>query len=201
MVEEEIYPDLETTDFAPHLTKIKQSDPDVVYAFLSGNDAINFIEQYNEFGLKDKIPLVGSREFGDVLITEPTGKDAEGIVSGIMYSPWLDNETNKEFVQDYEDKYGELPNVFSVQGYSAAQLLDKGISKAGSVQPEDLTEAMLGISYNSPSGEVTIDPETKNPIQDFYIAKNKMEDGQIIPEIIETVEDVKMPTTPPGDDE
>lgn len=197
-VVEEIYPDLGASDYATYLTKIKQINPDAVWAFLSGNDAITFIKQYDEFGLKGDIQLVGSREFGDGLVTDAVGEAAEGIISGIQYSTSLDNKVNNKFVKDYRNKYDKSPNVFSVQGYDSAQVIDKAIEKAGSVETEDLAKEISGMSYESPGGSATIDPDTHTTILTFYVAVNKMEDGEIVPEVLETVEDVKMPDSPPG---
>lgn len=196
-VMEEIYPDLGTNDFATYLTKINRLDPDVVFSFMAGSDAIRFVKQYDSFGLKDNIPFAGTLEFGDVLLTEPTGEAAEGIISGIIYSPWLENEMNETFVEAYQSKYDELPNIFSVGGFDTAHMLDKAISNAKSVESEDLVEALDGISFDSPRGPITFDPETNNPIVNFYITENVMKDGHIVPEVIKTIEDVKTPETLP----
>jgi branched-chain amino acid transport system substrate-binding protein len=197
-VVKQIYPKMGTNDFASYLSEISQSKPDFVYAFLPGSDGISFIKQYSDFGLKGKIPLSGSLEFGDQLITEPTASVADGIISGIMYSPYLDNSVNKSFVAAYKKKYNAIPNSFSADGYDSAQVIDKAISKAGSVKSEDLVKALKGISFDSPRGPVTIDPNTNNPIQNFYIAKNSKKDGKIVPEILKTVDKVTMPEKSPA---
>ena len=56
----EEYPKLGETDYAPYLTKIKQSGAKAVFAFFSGTDAVNFVKQYDEFGLKQSIKLTGA---------------------------------------------------------------------------------------------------------------------------------------------
>ncbi|WP_409991442.1 ABC transporter substrate-binding protein [Paranoxybacillus vitaminiphilus] len=196
-VVKELYPKLNTNDFAPYLQQASAENPDLIYAFFTGSDGIRFVTQYKEFGLKGQIPLAGTLEFGDELITQPAGEAAEGIITGINYSPYLDNELNKQFVQAYEEKYGKLPNIFSVQGYDSAAIIDKAVTEAGSANSEDLIKVLKGISFDSPRGPITIDPATNNPIQNFYIAKNKLKDGGIVPEVIETVENVTMPETSP----
>ena len=55
----EIWPPLGTTDFSPYLIDIKSINPPVTYDFMPGADAIRFIQQYSEFGLKEKMPLTG----------------------------------------------------------------------------------------------------------------------------------------------
>lgn len=197
-VVKQIYPKMGTNDFASYISEISQAKPDLVYAFLPGSDGVSFIKQYSDFGLKGKIPLSGSLEFGDQLITAPTANVADGIISGIMYSPFLDNSVNKSFVAAYQKKYNTLPNTFSANGYDSAQVIDKAISKAGSVKSEDLVKVLKGISFDSPRGPVTIDPKTNNPIQNFYIAKNTKKNGQIVPEILKSVEKVTMPEKSPA---
>lgn len=196
-VVKEIYPKLGTNDFATYLTDISQTNPDVVYAFFTGSDGIRFVKQYSEFGLKGKIPLTGPMEFGDLLIVEPAGDAAEGIVSGIIYSPWIENEENRKFVEGYEKMFNKLPNSFSVQGYDSALIIDKAIKEAGSVDTEALVKVLKGITFDSPRGPITIDPKTNNPIQNFYIVENVKKDNKIIQEVIETIENVTMPETNP----
>lgn len=197
-VVKEIYPKLGTNDFATYLTDVAQVKPELVFTFMTGSDGIRFVQQYNDFGLKGKIPLSGPMEFGDQLILEPTGEAAEGIISGILYSPWLENEENKKFVEAYQEKYGKLPNTFSVGGYDSAKVIDIAIKEAGSTNAEDLIKVLKGISFDSPRGPITIDPKTNNPIQNFYIAKNTKKDNQIVPEVLETVEKVTMPEKAPA---
>mgnify|MGYP000854001209 FL=1 len=196
-VVKELYPKLDTNDFAPYLQEAAAVEPDLIYAFFTGSDGIRFVTQYKEFGLKGKIPLGGPLEFGDELITQPTGDATEGIIAGINYSPNLDNEINKKYVKAFQQKYNKLPNIFSVEGYDSATILDKAITEAGSTESAELIKVLKGISFDSPRGPITIDPETNNPIQNFYIAVNKYQDNMIVPEIIEAVEKVTMPKTSP----
>lgn len=193
----ELYPKLDTNDFAPYLQEAAALEPDLIYAFFTGSDGIRFVTQYKEFGLQGKIPLGGALEFGDELITQPTGEAAEGIIAGINYSPNLDNEINKKFVKAYQQKYNKLPYIFSVEGYDSATILDKAITEAGSTESAKLIKILKGISFDSPRGPITIDPETNNPIQNFYIAVNRYQNNAIVPEVIETVEKVTMPKTSP----
>ncbi|WP_288008784.1 ABC transporter substrate-binding protein [Kyrpidia sp.] len=195
-VVKELYPKLGTNDFATYLTTIAQTKPDVVYSFETGSDGIRFVKQYADFGLKGKIPLTGTLELGDNLILDPAGDAAEGIISGVLYTPWLENNVNQTFVTSYQKKYNKLPNIFAVDGYDAAQVIDLAITKAGSTRSDDLIKVLKGISFNSPRGPVTIDPKTNNPIENFYVAKNVKLDGKIVPQVSQTIPNVTMPETP-----
>jgi len=190
---EEIYPDLGENDYASYLINIKELDPDVVWIFLSGNDLFTFVDQYREFGLKDEIPLVGDRSMTDNLFIEAVGDTAEGIFSGVYYLPSFDNEVNNKFVEDYVEMFGIEPNYLAFQGYGSAQAIAKAIEEADSTDSDALSEVLKGLTYESPSGPITIDPETHNPKMDFYVAVNKLEDGEIVQELLEEVPEVTMP--------
>ena len=194
-VVKEIYPKLGTNDFATYLTEVTKEKPDLVYTFMTGSDGIRFVQQYDDFGLKGKIPLAGPMEFGDQLIIEPTGDATEGILSGIIYSPYLENEENKKFVEAYEKKYKKLPNTFSVEGYDSAKVIDLAMEKAGSADIEKMIKVLQGIEFDSPRGPIKIDPKTHNPIQNFYVIENIMKDGEIQPNVLEVIENVTMPET------
>ena len=73
----EIWPPLGTTDFSPYLIDIKSINPPVTYDFMPGADAIRFIQQYTEFGLKEKMPLTGFTII-DSLTISALGKAALG---------------------------------------------------------------------------------------------------------------------------
>ncbi|PLS17052.1 ABC transporter substrate-binding protein [Bacillus sp. M6-12] len=193
----EIYSKIGTNDYAPYVTEIAKEKPDVVYSFLSGNDAIRLVQQYSDFGLKGKIQFTGAWEFGDMLVIEPSGDAIEGVVSGVLYTPMLENELNKKFVADYQKKYNKTPSTFSVEGYDSAIVIDKAIKEAGGTDAEKMIPVLKGITWDSPRGQITMDEKTNNPIQDFYIVKNVKKDNKIIPEVLETVEKVTMPESAP----
>jgi branched-chain amino acid transport system substrate-binding protein len=195
----ESYPQLGANDYATYLTEATQAGPELVFAFFAGADAIRFVQQYQEFGLKDQIPLTGGQEFGDLLVTQPAGEDAEGIISAVPYSPFdMSRETNRSYVEDYQAKYEKLPDLFSVNGYDSAQVITQAVQEAGSTEPGDLIEVLKGISFESPRGPVTLDPNTNNPIQNYYVVRNILEDGEITLENLTTVEAVAIPESPPS---
>ena len=116
----EIWPPLGTTDFSPYLTDIKSINPPVTYDFMPGADAIRFIQQYSEFGLKEKMPLTGFTIINSQTINA-LGKAALGVISALTYIDTVDNPESKKFAADYQAKYKASPDLFSDYGYVAAQ--------------------------------------------------------------------------------
>ena len=80
----EIWPPLGTTDFSAYLTDIKSINPPVTYDFMPGADAVRFIQQYSEFGLKEKMPLTGFTII-DSQMLKTLGKAALGVISALTY--------------------------------------------------------------------------------------------------------------------
>jgi branched-chain amino acid transport system substrate-binding protein len=118
---QEIYPPLNTADFAPYLAQIRR-DTDVVVTAIFGADALRFVKQYAEYGLKGKLPLVGKAiTLEDILPAQ--GDAVIGVLSVFHYSTALDAPENKRFVEAYTAKYKRTPTGMSDQAYVAAQMI------------------------------------------------------------------------------
>jgi branched-chain amino acid transport system substrate-binding protein len=59
IVEESLVP-LNTTDFAPEVSKISASKPDALFTFMPGGLGINLLNTYIQAGLKDKFPVISA---------------------------------------------------------------------------------------------------------------------------------------------
>lgn len=193
-VVQRILPPLGNADYATYLTQIRDAQPDVVWAFFAGADSVNFAEQYQSFGLQEDIPMTGCNTWSDPLLTEAVGQACEGFISATQYLPELENETNASFVDGYRQAYDETPNQFSVFGYDVGKTISQAIDQAGSTDQEAMIEALNGLSFQSPRGEITLDPETHNPVQNYVMARNVFQDGEIVPEVIEDIGSFGMPT-------
>jgi len=190
----EIWPPLGTTDFSPYLTDIKSINPPVTYDFMPGADAIRFIQQYSEFGLKEKMPLTGFTII-DSQTVSVLGKAAIGVISALTYVDTVDNPESKAFAASYQAKYKASPDLFSDYGYVAARALDEALKMVdGDTSDKDkLAEAMTKVKFNAPRGPFRMDPVTHNPIQDIYICQVIERDNKITTKILATLKDVQDP--------
>ena len=190
----EIWPPLGTTDFSPYLTDIKSINPPVTYDFMPGADAIRFIQQYSEFGLKEKMPLTGFTII-DSQTLSTLGKAALGVISALTYVDTVDNPESKTFAADYQAKYKAPPDLFADYGYVAARALGEALKMVdGDTSDKDkLAEAMTKVKFNAPRGPFRMDPVTHNPIQDIYICQVIERDNKITTKILATIKDVQDP--------
>ena len=190
----EIWPPLGTTDFSAYLTDIKSINPPVTYDFMPGADAVRFIQQYSEFGLKEKMPLTGFTII-DSQTVKALGKSAIGIISALTYIDTVDNPESKAFNTAYRAKFNAAPDLFADYGYVAAKALDEALKMTdGDASNKDkLAEAMSKLQFKAPRGPFRMDPATHNPIQDIYICQVIEKDGGISTKILGTSKDVTDP--------
>ena len=112
-------------EFQPLLTEIAALKPDVVYAFFAGGGAVKFVKDYAAAGLNKTIPLVGPGFLTDGTL-EAQGDSAQGLLTTLHYGDGLNNPKNNAFRAAYMKAFKVEPDVYAVQGYDAAQLLDRG---------------------------------------------------------------------------
>jgi branched-chain amino acid transport system substrate-binding protein len=191
----EIYPPLGTTDFSPYLTDIRAISPPATYDFMPGTDAVRFMQQYHDMGMKQKIPMTGFA-LVDSLTIKALGKAAIDVTTSTIYTDTVDNPESKKFVTDYRAKYGAYPDLFSDYGFVAARVIADTLKATdGDASDKDkLAEAMIKVAFNAPRGPFRFDPITHNPIQDVYICKSvELEGGRIGNKVMATIKDVRDP--------
>jgi branched-chain amino acid transport system substrate-binding protein len=190
----EIWPPLGTTDFSPYLTDIKSINPPVTYDFMPGADAIRFIQQYSEFGLKERMPLTGFTII-DSQTVSALGKAAIDVISALTYVDTVDNPESKKFATDYQAKYKSSSDLFADYGYVAARALGDALKAVdGDASNKDkLAEALIKVKFNAPRGPFRFDPVTHNPIQDIYICQVIEREGKLTTTILSIAKDVQDP--------
>jgi branched-chain amino acid transport system substrate-binding protein len=190
----EIWPPLGTTDFSAYLTDIKSINPPVTYDFMPGADAVRFIQQYTEFGLKEKMPLTGFTII-DSQTVSALGKSAIGIISALTYTDTVPTLEGQKFATDYKAKYKSSPDLFADYGFVAGRALGEAMQAIdGDAGNKDkLADAMAKVKFNAPRGPFRMDPATHNPIQDIYICQVIEKGDSISTKILSTAKDVTDP--------
>ncbi|HEY3076817.1 MAG TPA: ABC transporter substrate-binding protein [Burkholderiales bacterium] len=156
-------------EFQALLTEIAAAKPDAVACFFAGGAAVKFVKDYDAAGLKAKIPLYGNGFLTDGTL-QAQGASAQGILTTLHYADSLEIPKDKEFRLNYAKAYKLQPDVYAVQGYDAAQLLDIGLKAVkGDVKAaKAMFAAMEGVTIDSPRGKWKMS-RAHNPIQDSYL--------------------------------
>jgi len=178
-----IYPPLGTQDFGPYLQRILQQEADAVWAFFSGEDAVRFVQQYAEFGVRERFPLIATGDTVDENILDQQGEAALGIVSVLHYSPLYDTPANREFVTGYRERYGTVPNQFSYQGYLNARVIGEALASVsgGSAYTADaFVRALRTVRFDGPVGEFRFEEETQFAIVHALVRRvERLPDGSL----------------------
>jgi branched-chain amino acid transport system substrate-binding protein len=162
-------------DFAPFLQKIKDAKPDAVFLFVPpGEQTIAFMKGFAERGLaKAGIHIIGTGDLTDEDLLDTVGDNALGITTSFHYADSHKSPENQAYTDAYARAYPkDRPNFMSVGGYDGMQLIARTLEKTkGDASGEKFIEAARGLSWNSPRGPVSIDPQTRDIVQTIYIRK------------------------------
>jgi branched-chain amino acid transport system substrate-binding protein len=184
-------------DFSAYVQRIKDAKPEAVYIFIPGGSQPGAIGK----ALADKgltppnTKLLGQGELTMPDAMKSLGQNADGIVTAFHYTLERKDPLNQKFVSGYEKlTKGREPDLFSIGGYDGMHLIYAALKKTkGDTSGDALVAAAKGMSWESPRGPVSIDPETRDIVQNVYIRKVEKVDGKLQNVIIDTIKDVKDP--------
>src|SRR5215468_9126163 len=187
-IADEVYVPLGQLDYSAELTKIAAAQPDAIFVFIPGGMGVNFVKQFRQAGLADKIKFLSAFTVDEG--TLPAQQDAAlGFFGGSNWAPNLDNPENKKFVDEYVKEYNAVPASYAFQAYDAAQLIDSALKATGGKtdNKDALRAALMKADFKSPRGKFKFNTN-HYPIQDFYHVKvAKRADGKYETEIVQKV--------------
>jgi branched-chain amino acid transport system substrate-binding protein len=192
----EIYAPFATKDFGPYLAQAKAANADTIYAFFPGGMAIQFVQEYEKFGLKGQIALTGPAWTVGPAFLARQGKAALGFVGPINYVPSLDNAANRRFAAEFRKRSGGRdPDEVTVNGYDAMHMVAAGLKALGGKTADKaaLMEAIRKADYSGPRGPMRIDPRTNNVIQNVYMVEVREVGGKPTHVVVDTIKDVQDP--------
>jgi branched-chain amino acid transport system substrate-binding protein len=187
IVEESLVP-LSNLDFQAELSKIGSLKPDAMFTFMPGGLGISLIKQFNQAGLKGKVPIL-SAFTADEATLPALGDAADGVLGALTWAPNMDNPQNKKFVAAYEAAYNAVPASYAMQAYDAAMLIDSAVRavKGNVSDTKAVSAALKKADFKSLRGPFKFNVNGY-PIEDFYLTKvAKRADGKYQTEIVEKV--------------
>jgi branched-chain amino acid transport system substrate-binding protein len=178
-------------DFAPYLAQVPR-DVDAVYALVLGRAALQFMRQYQEFGLKGRVRLIGGGTSTDEHVLPFMGDEALGVMTALHYSAALDTPVNRTFATAYRTRYKKIPSYYSESMYSGAKWLAAAADAVhGHVEDSAaFLQALRDVRVtDAPRGPVRLD-EYGSPIENVYIRKVERVNGELQNTVVDTLRDV-----------
>jgi len=192
---QEQYPPFPCQDFASYLVNLK--DADAVLAWFQGADAARFHIQFNEFGIRKRMPLQPAY-FGAFVqpfllrkLPPPVSEAMIGEHTLTLYTYLLETESSKRFAEVFKNKYGYYPDDVHATPYLAVQIALKALqTTGGDTTPEKLRQAILALDFNSCEGRIRFDPKTKCAIREMYICRIDKVEGDFVMVPVHTYKDI-----------
>jgi branched-chain amino acid transport system substrate-binding protein len=184
----EVYTALNTMDYASFLSSIDVKGVDAVYPWYSGTDAVRFVQQYQEFGLKKRIPLYSQVTIVDDPYLSSMGDAAIGIIASTHYPVNADTPQNRAFVKAYTAKWGDHPSRYSEYGYTAGKMIVATIEalKGEVGDSSRVAKEMKAVStkIETPSGPLAFDQYNQR-IVNMYVVKTEKRDGKLVNVVVD----------------
>ena len=184
---QKLWPPLGTTDFGPYLAQIKR-DADAVFAVMVAASALRFPKQYQDAGLKARLPLIGGGTSFDEFVFPSLGDEAVGAITPMIYSAAIDTPVNRRFVKEFRTKYGKVPGYYAEASYTAARWINEAAKVVGGnvEDKEKFLAALRRVEISdAPRGSIKLDAYA-NPIETVYVRKVEKKDGELWNTVIQT---------------
>ncbi|HUQ28265.1 MAG TPA: ABC transporter substrate-binding protein [Usitatibacter sp.] len=193
---ESIRTPLQNPDYGPFLQRAKDQKPDAMFIFVPSGQGAAIMKQFSERGLKEAgIKLIGTGDILDDDLLEAIGPSALGAITSHHYSAAHDSPENRAYVDAFmKANNGMRPNFMSVNGYDGMHAIYEMLRKTGGTGTgEQLVNAAKGLAWVSPRGPISIDPATRDVVQNIYIRRCEMVNGKLWNVEFDKIENVKDP--------
>lgn len=190
-----MFPNVGTPDYGPYLTQMDPSKANGVFAAMWGVDSSRIVQQFENYGLRGKIPLFGIASFTSEEVLGKMPPQAVGVMSAYTYCGTLDTPENQKFVKEYEDRYHGVPGSYQYMGYMAARMVIQALTDIkGRVEDTDaFIDALSKVRIKGPMGMASFD-EHHGMVADFYVLQvEKGKDGHLQNKCVERIPQVRDP--------
>ncbi len=187
---------VQNPDFSAYVQRAKDLNPQAMFVFVPGGAQPGALgKALAERGIDtDKIKVMGQLEITDEHALKSMGDSALGIITSGHYDISHKSKMNEDFVKAYRAEFNRDPDFFSVGAWDGMQAIYAALKKTnGNTQGEALTKAAEGMAWESPRGPISIDPQTRDIVQNVYVRKVEKQDGKLVNVEIDTIPNVKDP--------
>ncbi len=183
-------------DFSAFVQRAKDVNAEAIYIWIPGGAQPAAVgKALAERGIDaSKVKVLGESGLAFEASLKSMGDAALGIITVGNYVYTHKSPLNQEFVKAYNEEFHRNPDVFSIGGYDGMHLIYQALKKTGGDTDGDaLIATAKGMSWESPRGPMSIDPETRDIIQTVYIRRVEKIGGEPVNVEFDKIENVKDP--------
>lgn len=188
---QKLWPPLGSKDQGPFIAQFRK-DIDAVFIGFAGVAALRFLKQFEDAGLKGKIPVLANQTAVDEALLRNMGDEAIGVISTMHYSAALDTPANRKFVAAYRKAFGADPGYYSVGAYTAGLFFKQALEQVrGKVEDTDsFLKALRGVAItDAPGGPIRLD-KYGQAVHNIYIRRVEKKEGRLQNIVTHTIESV-----------
>jgi len=186
---QKIFTPLATPDYGSYVAQVKSAD--ALFLGTAGSNGFRFLRQFIEYGLKDKMAVIGGMTALDESVLRNMGDEALGILTTSWYSAELDNPSNRIFAPAFRKEYKYDPGYYAASTYVCAEVLEAALKSINGKLDDKkaLMDALHGIKVDTARGPVAFD-DHGDVVGDCYIRKVTRKEGRLVNSVIKTYPNV-----------
>jgi len=187
---QKMFPPLTVPDYGTFLAQLK-TNIDGVFLGFAGSNGFRYVRQFNEYGLRGKVNIVGGMTALDEAVLRNMKIEALGIVTTCWYSAKLENPLNKKFAAAFQAEAKYDPGFYAAATYVEAAVLENALKavKGNITDKAALMKALRSSKTDTVRGPVSFD-SYGNVVGNVYIRKVEREEGRLVNTVIQTYPNV-----------
>src|SRR5437867_8677490 len=187
---QKLFSPLTVPDYGTYIAQLK-TNVDGIFLGFAGSNGFRFFRQFNEYGLRGKIAVVGGMTAFDEAVLRNMGDEALGIVTSCWYSAEIENAINKRFAASFRVDWGYDPGFYAAATYVEAAVLEATLQalKGNIEDKQAFMKAVRAIKVDTARGPVSFD-RYGNVVGSVYIRKVERKDGRLVNRVIHTYPNV-----------
>jgi branched-chain amino acid transport system substrate-binding protein len=186
---QKLFPPLTVPDYGSYVGQLKSADG--IFLGFAGSNGFRFLRQLVDYGIKDKLPVIGGMTALDEAVLRNMGDEALNIVTTCWYSAELDNKQNQVFAAAFRKEFKYDPGFYAASTYVNGAVLEAAL-KAVDGRIEDkpaFMAALRSVNVDTARGPVRFD-DTGNVVGNVYLRKVTRKDGRLVNSVFKTYPDV-----------
>jgi branched-chain amino acid transport system substrate-binding protein len=187
---QKMFPPLTVPDYATYLAQLK-TNIDGIFLGFAGSNGFRWYKQFNEYGLRGKISVVGGMTAFDEAVLRNMNDEAIGILTACWYSAELDNPLNRKFAAAFRTEWHYDPGFYAAATYVEGEVLEAALETVrGKIEDKTaFMKALRATKVETVRGPVSFD-EYGNVVGNVYIRKVERKEGRLVNTVIHTYPNV-----------
>lgn len=186
---QKLFSPLAVPDYGTYVGQLKEAD--AIFLGFAGSNGFRFLRQFVDYGMKDKMAVIGGMTALDEAVLRNMGDEALNIVTTCWYSAELDAKPNLTFAPAFRKEFKYDPGFYAASTYVNGAVLEAAV-KAVDGKVEDkkaFMAALRSVNVDTARGPVKFD-DKGNVVGNVYLRKVTRKDGRLVNSVFKTYPDV-----------